>query len=77
MILLTPHAAMPLYQQLYTRIREQIQKRERLPGDKLPSKRKLAAELKISQNTVAAAYDQLLAEGYIYSRPKAAFTLPI
>lgn len=73
MILLTPHAAMPLYQQLYTRIREQIQKRERLPGDKLPSKRKLAAELKISQNTVAAAYDQLLAEGYIYSRPKSGF----
>ncbi|MEK1828571.1 winged helix-turn-helix domain-containing protein [Priestia megaterium] len=35
------------------------------PHEKLPSKRKLALHLSISQNTVEAAYIQLEAEGYI------------
>jgi GntR family transcriptional regulator/MocR family aminotransferase len=42
-------------------------------GMKLPSKRQLAKKLLISQTTIERAYDQLLAEGYILSKPKRAF----
>lgn len=42
-------------------------------GEKLPSKRNLSAHLKISQNTVDTAYQQLAAEGYIKPRPKSGF----
>ncbi|WP_120511768.1 PLP-dependent aminotransferase family protein [Photobacterium salinisoli] len=37
-------------------------------GGRLPSTRKLAEELSLSRNTVTAAYEQLVAEGYIESR---------
>lgn len=37
-------------------------------GSRLPSTRVLAAELGISRGTVAAAYDQLVAEGYLLAR---------
>ncbi|MEG0378445.1 MAG: PLP-dependent aminotransferase family protein, partial [Eubacterium sp.] len=63
----------PLYQQLYTFIRQEIETQKLTPGEKLTSKRKLAAHLKISLNTVAAAYEQLAAEGYIVSRPKSGY----
>ncbi|HZG74033.1 MAG TPA: PLP-dependent aminotransferase family protein, partial [Chondromyces sp.] len=43
----------------------------RIPyGTKLPSKRKLADFLKISQNTVETAYEQLTAEGYVQVYPR-------
>lgn len=55
----------PLYEQLYTFIKDEIME-GRIPfGTKLPSKRKLSEFLKISQNTVEKAYEQLVAEGYV------------
>lgn len=39
-----------------------------LPGDRLPSTKDLMAELDISRNTAAYVYEQLKAEGYVYSR---------
>ena len=39
-------------------------------GTRLPSKRQLAANLRVSQITVETAYGQLLAEGYIVSEPR-------
>jgi GntR family transcriptional regulator/MocR family aminotransferase len=38
------------------------------PGDRLPSTRSLAAEWGVSRTTVTAAYDQLIAEGYLEAR---------
>ncbi|HEY8613964.1 MAG TPA: PLP-dependent aminotransferase family protein [Roseomonas sp.] len=38
------------------------------PGDQLPSTRSLAAEWGVSRTTVTAAYEQLIAEGYIETR---------
>lgn len=61
---------MPLYEQLYHYIKKEIIEGRLEYGTKLPSKRKLAEFLKISQNTVEAAYEQLAAEGYIESRPR-------
>lgn len=37
------------------------------PGDRLPSTRDLMEELTISRNTAAYVYEQLCAEGYVYS----------
>ncbi len=69
-ILLKSNDPMPLYQQLYSGIRCEIEKGGLCPDEKLPSKRTLAAHLQVSLATVQAAYDQLLAEGYIRSVPR-------
>lgn len=57
-----------LQRQLYFQIREAILARRIAPGRKLPSTRQLAEELALGRNTVAAAFDQLVAEGYVVSR---------
>ncbi len=54
--------------QIYSSLREQITDGLYAPGAALPSSRALAAELGVSRTTVTAAYDQLIAEGYIESR---------
>ncbi|MFS0674566.1 PLP-dependent aminotransferase family protein [Ornithinibacillus sp. 179-J 7C1 HS] len=59
-----------LYEQLYTFIKIEIMN-GRIPyNTKLPSKRKLSEFLKVSQNTVETAYEQLVAEGYIEGIPR-------
>ncbi len=55
----------PLYKQLYNTFRQSILNGKFSPGQKLPGTRTLAAELNVSRNTVALAFDQLLIEGYI------------
>lgn len=60
----------PLYVQLYEYIKHEIQIGTIEPQAKLPSKRKLASCLGISQNTIQSAYDQLCAEGYLESKPR-------
>jgi GntR family transcriptional regulator/MocR family aminotransferase len=40
------------------------------PGMKLPSSRKLAEQLNVARNTVVAAYQQLIADGYLVSRQR-------
>ncbi|WP_067726073.1 MocR-like pyridoxine biosynthesis transcription factor PdxR [Oceanobacillus damuensis] len=61
---------LPLYEQLYIYIKNEITEGRLEYGSKLPSKRKLADFLNISQNTVETAYDQLIAEGYVESLPR-------
>ncbi len=60
----------PLYEALYRCIRGDILSGKLTPGQKLPSKRALCANLKVSKITVEGAYNQLLAEGYIRSEEK-------
>ncbi len=55
----------PLYRQLYEYIKKEIRVGNFEFNTKLPSKRKLSSYLKISQNTIQSAYDQLIEEGYI------------
>ena len=43
------------------------------PGEKLPSKRRLAEQYGISINTVQNAYEQLIAEGYIEARERSGY----
>jgi GntR family transcriptional regulator/MocR family aminotransferase len=56
-----PHGAREIYQALKTQIEDGVYG----PSDKLPSTRTLANEFGASRTTVTAAYEQLLAEGFI------------
>src|SRR6185312_9623012 len=64
-------AGVPIYRQLYDWFRTVITEGQMRPGQRLPSTRSLAAELKISRIPVANAYDQLVAEGYLETFPGA------
>ena len=67
----------PLYQQLYLTIKSAIEKGHLKKGDKLPSIRKLAEDLKLSCTTIETSYQQLCVEGYLVSKPKRGyFVLP-
>lgn len=63
----------PLYMQLYSYMKQEMESGNIKCGEKLPSKRALSAHLKISIITVETAYAQLLAEGYITSKPGSGF----
>ncbi|WP_144650845.1 PLP-dependent aminotransferase family protein [Bacillus cereus] len=71
MLELTPNLNMnskkALYVQLYEYIKKEVKDGTIPAFTKLPAKRKLASYLQVSKNTVEAAYEQLLAEGYIES----------
>src|SRR5512147_1136891 len=58
----------PLYRQIYDGYREAIVDRRLRSGQRIPSTRTLAAELRISRIPVLNAFEQLLAEGYFESR---------
>lgn len=73
MFQLQKQSQIPLYKQLYREIKKAITDGTILVDTKLPSKRKLADYLQISQTTVELAYAQLVAEGFIESRPRKGF----
>ena len=60
----------PLYEYLYSCIREDILRGDLKPKEKLPSKRRLAENLNVSLITVQNAYEQLILEGYVSSEEK-------
>src|SRR5437762_13664907 len=60
--------SVPLYKQLYERLRGAILVGQLERGARLPSTRTLASELGISRSTTVLAYTQLLLEGYLESR---------
>jgi len=63
-IMLASRTKTPLYRQLYDWFRRAIIAGQMRPGQRVPSTRGLAAELKISRIPVLTAYEQLFAEGY-------------
>lgn len=63
----------PLYAQLYEYIKQEIMAGRLPPSERLPSKKKLAAHPSVSQNTVEAAYEQLLIEGYVDAVPRSGY----
>ena len=62
-----------LYLQLYDTIKQQILTGEMKSGEKLPSLRTLSRDLDLSITTAELAYNQLLVEGYIISKPKSGY----
>lgn len=65
--------ASPLYEQLYRALKADILSGALSGGSRLPSGRALAEHLGLSRVTVETAYAQLLAEGYLTSRPRAGY----
>ena len=62
-----------LYEYLYNCMKTDIINGVLSPNEKLPSKRAFASNHGISIVTVENTYGQLMAEGYIYSKPKSGF----
>src|SRR5436309_9270634 len=58
----------PLHRQVYDGFRSAILEGRLRPGQRIPSTRVLAAEIRVSRFPVLNAYAQLLAEGYLESR---------
>ena len=70
---LDKESSTPLFEQLYTHIKEEITGGHFVQNEKLPSKRRLAVSLQCSQNTIQAAYNQLVDEGYLKAKPKSGY----
>jgi|UPI0004879723 DNA-binding transcriptional MocR family regulator len=66
-------AATPLQEQVVAALRAAIAAKQLLPGEKLPSIRRLAAANRISPFTAVEAYDRLAAQGLITAKPKSGF----
>lgn len=63
----------PLYLQLYTYIKNAILCGSIMTAEKLPSLRALSKSLGLSLTTIELAYNQLLVEGYITSKPQSGY----
>jgi GntR family transcriptional regulator / MocR family aminotransferase len=61
-------ARMPNHRRLYETIRQAITEQVLPSGARLPSTRSLAEDLNVSRNTILAAFDQLLDEGYVAAK---------
>ena len=70
---LDPASQVPLYEQLYRSIAQEISAGALPAGARMPGKRSLAEALSVSVNTVDGAYQMLAAEGYLASRPRSGF----
>ena len=66
-------SGVPLYEQLYQSLAQEMRTGALAAGTRMPGKRRLAAELSVSVNTVDAAYQMLAAEGYLESRERSGF----
>lgn len=59
----------PLHRQLERRLRDSVRSGRLGEGSLLPSTRALSRQLGVSRGIVVEAYEQLIAEGYLASRP--------
>jgi GntR family transcriptional regulator / MocR family aminotransferase len=69
LIHIDPDTGETLQQQIYSGIRRAIVAGVVKPGARLPSSRALAADLGVCRTTSPLALDQLIAEGYVATRP--------
>lgn len=58
----------PIYIQIMNLIKRDIVTEKLKPGDKLPSVRDMAAELKVNPNTLQRVYQELEREGITYTQ---------
>jgi len=62
-----------LYIQLYRAITREIHHGNLRADEKMPSVRMLSKSMNLSKTTVESAYSQLIAEGYMYSKPQVGY----
>ena len=65
LIALDSSRKIPMYRQLYDWFRRAILSGQLRPGQRVPSTRNLAVELRVSRISILGAYEQLRAEGYL------------
>ena len=58
----------PIYRQIVEQVKYQVACTRLRPGDRLPSIRELAGQLKINPRTVVKAYEELQAAGLVVRR---------
>ena len=76
-IFIDNRSGIPIYDQIYTQIKNQIISGDLREDEALPSIRNLAKDLRISVITTKRAYDELEKEGFIYTLPaKGCFVAP-
>ncbi len=76
-ILINNHSGVPIYDQIFTQVKNQIISGALPEGEALPSIRALAKDLRISVITTKRAYDELESAGFIYTLPgKGSFVSP-
>lgn len=68
-ILIDNHSGVPIYDQIFTQIKNQIISGAVPEDEPLPSIRNLAKDLRISVITTKRAYDELESAGFIYTVP--------
>ena len=68
-VLIDTKSGEPIYNQIYSQIKNQIISGELKENDMLPSIRGLAKDLRISFITTKRAYEELEQEGFIYTLP--------
>jgi DNA-binding transcriptional MocR family regulator len=66
-------ASIPLVEKVMQEIHKRISSRKALSGSKLPSVRDMANKMQVSKSTVVDAYDRLVAQGVIFSKPGSGF----
>lgn len=66
-ILINNKSGLPIYEQIYMQIKNQIISGELRENEALPSIRNLAKDLHISVITTKRAYDELEHEGFVYT----------
>lgn len=71
MIVLRPGDATPPYEQVRSQLAGQIEAEVLIAGTRLPTVRRLAADLGLATNTVARAYRELESEGLVETRGRA------
>lgn len=67
-LILNKGSGIPLYKQVTHAITDKIRTGELVTGFKMPTERELSEQLRISRNTVSAAYKHLEKEGLLISR---------
>jgi DNA-binding transcriptional regulator YhcF (GntR family) len=68
MIVYDPRSPVPPYEQVRAQLARQVQAGELAPGTRLPTVRRLAADLGLAVNTVARAYRELERDGLVATR---------
>ena len=70
MLSLQPGSSQAIYIQIANGITRLIQGGVLRPGSKLPSVREMARQLQFNPNTIVAAYEEMMTQGWVYSKPR-------
>jgi DNA-binding transcriptional regulator YhcF (GntR family) len=74
---LAPDDSEPVRDQIVRQIRERITRGELRAGDSLPGHRRFARQYRVAPSTVEAAYQQLVADGFITGSPEGEVTVAV